>query len=62
MGKSPYLRFRDTDIGTEFPPPVCDCCLDPYEARATLEFVACALPRKTARELRKRLEELDALY
>lgn len=60
--KSPYLRFRDTDIGPEFPPPVCDCCRDPYEARQILEFVALALPRKSARELCKRLDHLDNLY
>ncbi|WP_146231409.1 hypothetical protein [Lentzea atacamensis] len=62
MHKSPYLRFRDTDIGPEFPPPVCDCCFDPYEARVLLEFVTLALPRKSAKELRKRLDELDDVY
>ncbi|MFJ8964108.1 hypothetical protein ACIRG5_32430 [Lentzea sp. NPDC102401] len=32
------------------------------EAREVLGFVARALPRRSARELRKRLEELDARY
>jgi hypothetical protein len=32
------------------------------EARELLGFVARALPRKSARELRERLDELDALY
>lgn len=35
---------------------------DPFRAREVLGAVACALPRKSARELRKRLDELDALY
>ena len=41
---------------------VWECCGDPYEARELLGFVASALPRTSARELRKRLEELDSLY
>ncbi|MDX8143359.1 hypothetical protein SK854_14625 [Lentzea sp. BCCO 10_0061] len=40
----------------------CGCCPHPVEQRELLGFVARALPRKSARELRKRLEELDALY
>lgn len=38
------------------------CCADPSEARELLGFVALALPRKSARELRERLGQLDALY
>ncbi|WP_394613970.1 hypothetical protein JNUCC0626_29325 [Lentzea sp. JNUCC 0626] len=38
------------------------CCTDPREAREILGAVACALPRKSARELRRRLQELDDLY
>jgi hypothetical protein len=38
------------------------CCPHPVEQRQLLGFVARALPRKSARELRKRLDELDALY
>ncbi|ANZ36417.1 hypothetical protein BBK82_10440 [Lentzea guizhouensis] len=40
----------------------CGCCPDPVEQRQLLEHVACALPRKSARELRRRLDELDDLY
>src|SRR4051812_43966342 len=35
---------------------------DPFRAREVLGAVACALPRKSARELRKRLKELDDLF
>ncbi|MDX8143358.1 hypothetical protein SK854_14620 [Lentzea sp. BCCO 10_0061] len=38
------------------------CCPDPWGARDVLQNAARALPRKSARELRKRLDELDALY
>jgi hypothetical protein len=41
---------------------IWECCGDPFEARELLDFVARALPRKSAKELRKRLDELDALY
>ncbi|SFR30091.1 hypothetical protein SAMN04488564_1286 [Lentzea waywayandensis] len=33
-----------------------------WDSREILGFVARALPRKSAKELRERLEELDALY
>ncbi|GGN26741.1 hypothetical protein GCM10011609_81750 [Lentzea pudingi] len=39
-----------------------ECCGNPLVARELLGFVARALPRGSARELRKRLDELDALY
>ncbi|MEU7475534.1 hypothetical protein AB0A63_06090 [Lentzea sp. NPDC042327] len=35
---------------------------DPFSARNLLDAVACALPRTSARELRRRLDELDDLY
>jgi hypothetical protein len=55
----PYRRLWDFDskgCGISW------CCADPSEARELLGFVARALPRRSARELRKRLDELDALY
>lgn len=56
---NPYRRLWDVDTeGCG----VWECCGDPHEARELLEFVALALPRKSARELRRRLDELDDLY
>ncbi|MFJ5989692.1 hypothetical protein [Lentzea sp. NPDC092896] len=56
---NPYRRlwdFESKGCGISW------CCTDPYEARELLGFVARALPRKSAKELRRRLAELDALY
>ncbi|WP_434450915.1 hypothetical protein [Lentzea sp. E54] len=56
---TPYRRLWDYDEnGCGF----WDCCGNPFEARELLDFVARALPRKSAKELRRRLTELDDLY
>ena len=55
---NPYRRLWIDDDGCG----VWECCGNPFEARELLGFVAQALPRKSARELRERLEALDALY
>jgi hypothetical protein len=55
---NPYRRLWDVDVDG------CgrwECCADPYEARQLLDFVARALPRKSAGELRERLKALDDL-
>ena len=46
----------------ESPVDDCGCCPHPVEQRELLDHVADALPRRSARELRRRLSELDALY
>ena len=56
---NPYRRLWDVDVDGC---GIWECCGDPYEARELLGFVARALPRKSARELRKRLKALDDLY
>src|SRR5690349_230300 len=38
-----------------------ECCPNPFKARELLDRVVGALPRRSARELRERLEELDDL-
>ena len=55
---SPARRFWRNDDRTDD----CGCCPHPVEQRQLLGFVARALPRRSARELRRRLEELDDLY
>ncbi len=57
--REPYRRLWDRGVDGC---GVWNCCGDPYEARELLDFVARALPRKSARELRERLEPLDDLY
>jgi hypothetical protein len=57
---NPYRRLWDDDV--EDPCGVWWCCGNPHEARELLGFVACALPRKSARELRRHLRELDERY
>lgn len=41
---------------------IWECCPDPHEARAMLLSAAAALPRRDARELRKKLKALDDLW
>ncbi|HEY3905458.1 MAG TPA: hypothetical protein VGM14_16240 [Streptosporangiaceae bacterium] len=36
-----------------------ECCSDPCEVRQVLEIVAAALPRRDARQFRRRLRALD---
>ena len=55
---SPARRFWLNDG----PVDDCGCCPHPVEQRRLLGFVARALPRRSAREMRKRLDELDARY
>ena len=55
---NPYHRLWVEHIGCG----IWECCGNPHEARELLDFVARALPRRSARELRKRLEKLDDLY
>ncbi|MFS8102071.1 hypothetical protein LFM09_33585 [Lentzea alba] len=61
-----WLRYADSPARRlwldDHPPYSCSCDVSPAESRQLLEFVAHALPRKSARELRRRLQELDDLY
>src|SRR5215210_4870322 len=62
-GWATYVRYPYRRLWTDRAPTGCPCCdTDPAGDRELLGFVARALPHKSARELRKRLEELDALY
>lgn len=53
--RDPYHRLFDPAHGCG----ILACCPDPIELRRILHIVTHALPRHDARELRRRLAELD---
>ncbi|MEV6243281.1 hypothetical protein [Lentzea sp. NPDC051838] len=55
-----YQRSPARRLWLDDPPVMCSCDVDPAHLRELLGHVADALPSKSGRELRKRLQELDA--
>ncbi|WP_045311931.1 hypothetical protein [Lentzea aerocolonigenes] len=61
-----WVRYADSPARRlwlyDSPVDECECCPHPVQQRRLLDHVVSALPRKSARELRKRLQALDDLY
>jgi hypothetical protein len=56
--REPMHRIWDTSTGCG----IMECCPDPDEVRGILHAAAAVLPKKDAREFRRRVAELDELW